>query len=352
MHLKPVGKNHPEHNANNNKPHTVHSQPWWCSTRQDSILTDVLGGSRTSLSPAKHPTGGLGTKTRESLIVDGTDDKICSSKEIPLTILSHPDGKSGEEQSHLQHGIPIIPPTMGEYVSQRTQLELVGHSIACPSYPYVDPYYGGVVPPYGPQSLINSHYLGVHSARMALPLEMAEEPVYVNAKQYHGILRRRQLRAKAELEKKLIKVRKPYLHESRHLHAMRRARGCGGRFLNTKKLDSEASNATHDKGSDTSSKLSLQYPINSSSGKSITSHMSQNANSSVGRREVTESELQGTNVQQAFSNSNSCYQHHQGFQFSTSRSLSDKKMEGGDCPRKQHERIVANGVPHRALKIK
>ncbi|CAL9204808.1 unnamed protein product [Musa hybrid cultivar] len=113
----------------------------------------------------------------------------------------------------------------------------VGQSVVCPSQSYVDQFYG-LYATYGAQAM---------HGRMLLPMDTtAEGPIYVNAKQFNAIIRRRKARAKAEKENNLIKVRKPYMHVSRHLHAARRARDCGGRFFNTKKeVIAQAGNTGH-----------------------------------------------------------------------------------------------------------
>lgn len=85
-----------------------------------------------------------------------------------------------------------------------------------------------------------------------------EEPLYVNAKQYNRILKRRAARTKLEAQGRIPKERKKYLHESRHKHAMNRIRGSGGRFYsvqnevqpleNGQKLTTGASNEVSRKG--------------------------------------------------------------------------------------------------------
>ncbi|KAL6206527.1 hypothetical protein ACLB2K_023775 [Fragaria x ananassa] len=159
-----------------------------------------------------------------------SESQMISSSPAPG--MSHP-GIPGPMQY-------VTPPQIG-----------AGHAVAPGAYPYPDPYYRSIFAPYdtqayppqpyGGQPTVHLQLMGIQQAGVPLPTDAVEEPVFVNAKQYHGILRRRQSRAKAESENKALKNRKPYLHESRHLHALRRARGCGGRFLNAKKDENEQS---------------------------------------------------------------------------------------------------------------
>ncbi|MCE3216619.1 hypothetical protein HAX54_007172 [Datura stramonium] len=146
----------------------------------------------------------------------------------------------------------------------------VAHSTGFSAFGYSDPYISGLYTAYGPQPF--PQMMGIAPARVPLPIDIAEDgPIYVNAKQYHGILRRRQIRAKLEAQNKLVKNRKPYLHESRHLHAVNRVRGSGGRFLSSKKAHQSDPNS---------------YPANSTSSRDSVEHDSSNSAFSSVRQDV------------------------------------------------------------------
>jgi hypothetical protein len=61
-------------------------------------------------------------------------------------------------------------------------------------------------------------------------------PIYVNARQYARILKRRQARMLLESRKKMVD-RRQYLHDSRHQHACKRPRGPSGRYLTREEIE-------------------------------------------------------------------------------------------------------------------
>ncbi|XP_022729790.1 nuclear transcription factor Y subunit A-3-like [Durio zibethinus] len=173
--------------------------------------------SAQAIGQSHHEVGAIGVTNSQSSSSESGRDESCGKgiegQMKPVFLLNNPR--------------TLVSPSHPNY----------NHSMAFARYPYTDAYVGGPFTPYGQHAIIQAQMAGSSSTRIPLPLDLAEDgPIYVNAKQYNGILRRRQNRAKLEAQNKLVKSRKPYLHESRHRHALNRVRGSGGRFLSKRKL--------------------------------------------------------------------------------------------------------------------
>ncbi|XP_044468125.1 nuclear transcription factor Y subunit A-10-like isoform X2 [Mangifera indica] len=270
MHQNPNSTNNPGPATNSNKTHIVSSHPWWRGIGHDGFSQNMLGESMTDITTEQQANGDSGSKTSKLQVKSGPDEGTEANREIKVIAMSQSDGKFGEQQSQ-QYTASIVHQPVGECVTPPTQLELVRHNIACVSYPFSDSYYGGVVPACGPQAL-------------------------------------------------------PYLHESRHLHAMRRPRGCGGRFLNTKKVDARASNA--DSGNNSTVTVST-HPTNSTSSTSMFSQNMTSGNSSSGQMQQHK---------YSTSNGSGCYSQHQGFQLFRYNPLLDDSVKRGDFSGQKSER--------------
>ncbi|KAJ1540830.1 Transcriptional activator [Nowakowskiella sp. JEL0078] len=116
------------------------------------------------------------------------------------------------------------------------------------------------------QSMMHSPNLMQMSSIPSIQTAVLDEPLYVNAKQYSRILKRREARAKWDALHKNSRKEKGYIHESRHKHAMRRPRGPGGRFLSAAELAALDAQGKFQDGEpllidDSSSQLNRKDPI-------------------------------------------------------------------------------------------
>ncbi|GER41090.1 nuclear transcription factor Y subunit [Striga asiatica] len=177
-----------------------------------------------------------------SLSDGGVNEEDNTQKKSPNANRLHSDRIYRPEDSNLQQVEQSLNPgPVGSLTASTTRtcwplnctyIVMRNENTACASNPY-DPYYGRMLAAYG-QPMVSQLY-DLHQVRMPLPLEVAQEPVY------------------------------PYLHESRHQHAMRRARGSGGRFA--KKSDGDTSKASENtKSIDTSRSEPIQGNAESRSG--------------------------------------------------------------------------------------
>ncbi|TKW29611.1 hypothetical protein SEVIR_3G407100v4 [Setaria viridis] len=208
------------------------SLPWWAPAPQLLLYGEALGQGKV----APEATATAACREPRFQVVPGAQalldppvppaPKASAAERGSLPEVLKFSVAQGKGEKGAEYSATVALPSPFAIYNGRFELGL-GQSMVSANNPYADQHYG----------LLSPYPVGATNGGCTrIPLNMpTEAPIYVNAKQYEGIIRRRRARAKAERENRLVKARKPYLHESRHLHALRRARGSGGRFLNTKK---------------------------------------------------------------------------------------------------------------------
>ncbi|XP_008449711.1 nuclear transcription factor Y subunit A-1-like isoform X2 [Cucumis melo] len=336
MQSKSKSVNQPESEPPNMQQTSSYSEPWWRSIGYNHISPPAAGGNVSNSTSLECTNGASESNDGQSM----SNDDLNEDDDDDTTKDSH--ASYGQVQNNCQHAVSAAPIVHSGCITQPPQLEL-----ACASNPYQDPYYAGVMAAYGHQPGYPP-FLGMPHARMALPLEVTQEPVFVNAKQYQGILRRRQARAKAEVENKLIKVRKPYLHESRHQHAMRRARGSGGRFAKKNETNSLGS-TMKDKDSGSGQAIS-SHSAGSSGSEAAHCALAETWNSSNGQQEAR-TQLHEAYEARSYVNGSSQFHNYSSFQASSYGLRSGERGDDGDCSGQQRS-ISENQAAQRRLAIK
>ncbi|KAF7551696.1 hypothetical protein G7Z17_g4823 [Cylindrodendrum hubeiense] len=142
----------------------------------------------------------------------------------------HSSPRMGANTKKASHQSPHINNTSQEYSRRMSQVTSPGVPNAQTMMSHAGPR-SGIAPPQITQAQMQ------HPQSPEVPTGIEESPLYVNAKQFHRILKRRVARQRLEEQLRLTpKGRKPYLNESQYNHDMRRPRGPGGRFLTAEEV--------------------------------------------------------------------------------------------------------------------
>ncbi|GFY97183.1 nuclear factor Y, subunit A6 [Actinidia rufa] len=201
-------------------PRVTGGAPWLTSTASQiqSTLSKSLSLKMVTPNQHGHNTKQIGFQFQDQ---DSASTQSTGQSYHEVTNVGESNGcgqsiismQSGYNGIHGKPGVDQIKSalSMGTQDSALRPAQIdYRQSFACIPLSYTDPYHSGLLAAYGPHAMIHCpQMLEMASARVPLPLDLPQdEPIYVNAKQYHAILRRRQYRAKLEAQNRLSKSRK------------------------------------------------------------------------------------------------------------------------------------------------